>query len=127
MALPTFPSFDISADSGAPGPRWKQYIARFRNLVIALNITDKNRQKALLLHYGGDEVNDVFDTLTITEAGEDESPIDKAIDALSAYFKPKQNVAYEEYQFRDSETIMAYYTRLKHLAQNANLQTSTEK
>ena len=79
------------------------------------------------MHYGGDEVNDVFDTLTITEAGEDESPIDKAIDALSAYFQPKQNVAYEEYQFRDSETIMAYYTRLKHLAQNANLQTSTEK
>lgn len=124
MALPTFPSFDISPDSGAP---WKKYIARFLNLVIALNITDKNRQKALLLHYGGDEVNDIFDTLTITEAGEDESPIDKAIDALSAYFQPKQNVAYEEYQFRDSETIMAYYTRLKHLAQNANLQTSTEK
>ena len=74
------------------------------------------------MHYGGDEVNDIFDTLTITEAGEDESLGDKAIDALSAYFQPKQNVAYEEYQFRQakqdtSETIMAYYTRLKHLAQ----------
>ena len=74
-----------------------------------VNIDKNRRQKlALLLHYVGDEVNDIFDTLTITEAGEDESPIDKAIDALSAYFQPKQNVAYEEYQFRQAKQDTAW-------------------
>ena len=74
-----------------------------------VNIDKNRRQKlALLLHYVGDEVNDIFDTLTITEAGEDESLGDKAIDALSAYFQPKQNVAYEEYQFRQAKQDTAW-------------------
>ena len=32
-----------------------------------MNITDKKRQKALLLHYAGEEVHDVFTTLTLAE------------------------------------------------------------
>lgn len=96
-------------------------MTRFRNLVVALDIKDKSRQKALLLHYAGEEVNDIFDTLPDTEADEGENPLDKAIDALTAYFQPKQNVAYEEYQFRlakqvKDEALMTFYTRLKRLA-----------
>ena len=97
-ALPSFPTVDVSLESGAIGTRWKKYVTRFRNLVVVLNIKDKSRQKALLIHYAGEEVNDIFDTLPDTEEGE--GPLEKTIDALTAYFQPKQNVAYEEYQFR---------------------------
>ena len=50
------------------------------------------------------------------------NPLEKAIDALTSYFTPKKNVAYEEYLFRQAkqdpeEKIMAYYTCLKHLSQ----------
>ncbi|XP_028413864.1 uncharacterized protein K02A2.6-like [Dendronephthya gigantea] len=120
--LPSFPAFDITQDQGALGPRWKKYIARFRNLVVALNINDKKRQRALLLHYAGEHVNDIFDTLPDTTATDDENPFEKAVEALTAYFTPKKNVVYEEYQFRQAkqeqgEKFMAFYTRLKQLSQ----------
>ena len=115
-ALPQFPSFNPSPELGVPGTRWKKYVARFKNLIIALNITAKTRQTALLLHYAGEAVNDIFDTLPNTAAGEDEDPLQKAIDALTSYFQPKQNLVYEEYQFpqakQDSgKALMAFYTR----------------
>ena len=82
-ALPTFPSFDPNVDLGAPGVRFKKYISRFRNLLTATNITDPKRQKALLLHYAGAEVNDIFETLTISEPTEGETDLDVTIKALS--------------------------------------------
>ena len=123
--LPPFPAFDITQDQGALGLRWKKYIDRFRNLIVALNIADKKRQRALLLHYAGEDVNDIFETLANTTASGEENPLEKAIDALTAYFTPKKNVAYKEYQFRQAkqeqgEKIMAYYTRLKHLSQTCD-------
>ena len=119
--LPFFPSFDLKDEAGPPGPRWKKYISRFRNLIIALGITDKTRQRALLLHYAGEAVNDILDTLDDTEAEEGQDPLEKAILALTNYFEPKKNPAFEEYQFRQAtqnvgEPIASYFTRLKQLA-----------
>ena len=115
--LPFFPSFDLKDEAGTPGPRWKKYVSRFRNLIIALDITDKTRQRALLLHYAGEAVN----TLDDTEAEEGQDPLEKAILALTNYFEPKKNPAFEEYQFRQAtqnvgEPIASYFTRLKQLA-----------
>ena len=120
--LPPFPSFDLSTDHGALGTRWKKYVSRFRNLLVALNITNKKRQRAILLHYAGEEVNNIVDTLPDAEAEGDEDPLESLIIALTNHFTPKSNVAYEEYKFRQAkqesgEDIMTYYTRLKHLAQ----------
>ncbi|CAB3993644.1 Hypothetical predicted protein [Paramuricea clavata] len=120
-ALPTFPSFDPNADQGAPGVRFKKYIARFRNLIVATDIDDPKRQKALLLHYIGEEVNDIFETLTVSEPAEEETVLDVTIKALSEYFTPKQNPVFEEYKFRNAkqthdEALMTYYTRLKQLS-----------
>ena len=119
--LPPFPSFDPNPELGAPGTRWKKYVARFKNLIIALDITDTARQKALLLHFAGEEVSDILDILPEATADKDEDPLEKAIDALTDYFQPKQNLAYEEYQFRQAkqgndEAFMAFYTRLRQLA-----------
>ena len=120
--LPSFPSFDLSQNQGTLGTRWKKYIARFRNLIVALNVTNKKRQQALLLHYAGEEVNDIVETLPDAVAGADEDPLEKTITALTNHFTPKTNVAYEEYKFRQAkqdpgEDLMTYYTRLKHLSQ----------
>ena len=118
--LPFFPTFTLD-DAGPPGPRWKKYISRFKNLIIALDVKDKARQRALLLHYAGEDVNDIFETLPETDAGEEEDPLEKAINALTTYFEPKKNIAFEEYQFRQTkqnigEPIMTYHTRLQQLA-----------
>ena len=120
--LPPFPPFDITQDQGALGHCWKKYITRFRNQLAAINVQEEKRQKALLFHYAGEDVNDIFDTLPNTTVTSDENPVEKAIDALLSYFTPKKNVAYEEYLFRQAkqdpeENITAYYTNLEHLSE----------
>ena len=52
---------------------------------------------------------------------DDRKDVKRTLDALERYFKPKVNVVYKRYMFRDSkqksgESIDAYVTRLKGLA-----------
>ena len=54
--------------------RWKRWTTRFERLLEAINVVEKNsdsadqktatdkRRLALLLHYAGSEVEDVFET-----------------------------------------------------------------
>ena len=68
-----------------------------------MNVTNKKRQRALLLHYAGKATNEIFDTLPNTIAGEGEDPFDKAVEALTNYFTPRQNREYEIYVFRQAK------------------------
>ena len=52
-----------------------------------MNVTNKKRQRALLLHYAGEATNEIFDTLPNTTAGEGEDPFNKAVEAR-ATLKP---------------------------------------
>ena len=77
---------------------------------------DKERRRYLLLHYAGEEVNEIFETLPNT--GND---YDTAVTKLTEYFWPKKNTEFEVYKFRQAkqeawETIDTYYTRLRQLS-----------
>jgi len=98
-ALPNFPPFDADPTAGDIVVRWDKWVRRFRNLLTAINVTDDERHKALLLHYAGEQVCDIFDTLTMDAPGEGETVTDKAIAALTAHFAPKRNAEYEIYKF----------------------------
>jgi hypothetical protein len=68
-------------------------------------------------------VNEIFETLPNTEAGEDEDPFEKAATALTNYFTPKKNREYEVYMFRmakqeNAENISEFHTPLQQLAIN---------
>ena len=69
---------------------------------MALNVTKKKRQQAILLHYSGEEVIDIVDTLHDAVAGPDDDPQEKTKTALTKHFTRKVNVAYEEYKFRQA-------------------------
>ena len=99
FSLPTFPPFDVHAD-GNTGHRWKKWLGRFERLLVAMNITDKKQQRAMLLHFAGPAVDEIFDTLSDTDEAKD---YDKAIEALNAYFIPHVNTAFEEYNFRQAK------------------------
>jgi len=60
MPLEPFPTFDVSNETSL-GPRWKKYLVRFNNLMVAQDISDSVRKRALLLHYVGEDANDIFD------------------------------------------------------------------
>ena len=65
---PQFPEFDVS-ETSTQAARWKKWLSRLQNLLVAMNVTDKTRQRALLLHYAGEATNEIFDTLPNTTAG----------------------------------------------------------
>ena len=86
-----------------------------------MNLTNKARQWALLLHYASAATNEIFDMLPDTTPGDHEDLFEIAMQALTNYFTPRQNREYEIYVFRqakqeNNETISAFHTRLRQLA-----------
>ena len=107
-SLPEYPPFDINCDQTSLSQRWKKWVSRFINLLLAMDISDAKRMKALL-HYAGQDVHDVFDTLpkvdteTLPAKSSSEGSTttlepDEYLEAktkLDNYFNPKLNVEYE--------------------------------
>ena len=117
VSLPTFPPFQVHLD-GNVGPRWKKWLARFENLIVGMGNEDAKQKRALLLHYSGPEVDEIFDTLEDT--GEDKD-YTKAVEKLTAHFNPQVNTTYEVYNFRkaqqnEGESFDNFHTRLRTLA-----------
>ena len=44
----------------------EKYVKRLENLFVGFNIANDSQKRALLLHYSGEEVNKIFDTLPDT-------------------------------------------------------------
>ena len=96
--LPQFKKFDIHEEPTALGMKWKLWISELENLFLALGITDKKWQRALLLYYAGPDVHSIYQTLISPEETDLEYGVAKK--KLSDYFEPKVNVTYEIYNFR---------------------------
>ena len=69
--LPEFPVFDPEVDETSVGIRWTKWVQRLENLLVALDITNNERKQAVMLHYAGTKVSDIFSTLILPEAGDD--------------------------------------------------------
>ena len=97
LILPPFPPFNVEDDPTATGQRWTKWKKRFENFLLAMNIEDDTRKRALLLHYIGSSAFDIFETLSDTG---DEKDYKAAMDRLTEHFTPQRNVDYETYLFR---------------------------
>lgn len=123
-ALPVFERFTVFSDEQTCGLRWKRWLAKLNNLLLAMDVTDDKRKKALLLHYAGDECVDIYEAMTDAQKGigatRDGASIEyeTASNSFTAYFTPKKNTNFEVLKFRDlkqhnSESIDAFHTRLR--------------
>ena len=65
--------------------------------MVGLDINDNARKRALLLHYAGEEVYDVFGTLP--NRGDNDA-YDEAKAALNKHFIPKRNTEHDVMEFR---------------------------
>ena len=100
-SLPTYPPFDCEADGKAV--RWNKWTVRLDNLFTAYDITDNTRKKALLLTYGGDDLNDLVDTIpeeNLTPAI-GENVYDKLVKAVKDVLNPSTNTEFQKYCFRN--------------------------
>ena len=110
-AIPQFELFDIHAND-AIAQRQRKWIKWLENLFVAAAISDKKRQRALLLYFAREEVSEIFDTLPDT--GED---FETAKTKLNMYFDLKKNVEFEIFTFRQAkqnpgETMDSHHSRL---------------
>ena len=113
--MPDLPRFDGHSDPSSLGIRWEKWLKRFEGAMIGFNITSPKRKRALLFHYGGEELSNIFETLEDTG---DEKDYERAKAKLTAHFGPKSNPIYETLLFRelkqeDGETIDQFCTRLR--------------
>nr|CAH0108459.1 unnamed protein product [Daphnia galeata] len=132
-SLPSFPPFDVEEDQSSLGPRWSKWVNRFDNFLTALNITDDARRKALILHYSGERVFEIFETLdsnarvvtpaTTTTAAVNQTCYEAARRALNDHLTPRVNTDFETFTFRqskqlDGESFEMFHTRLQQSAKN---------
>ena len=116
--IPSISTFDetVGEDKTAIGATWDEWLERFENYMGALAITNDGRLRKMLLHLVGPRTFKEFQTLT--ETG---TTFDEAKAKLTAHFKPKVVVEYEESVFRNmtqkkGEKIDSYHVRLRQQA-----------
>lgn len=122
-SLPVFEKFQVNGDTTSTGHRWTKYMKKLENLFVAMNTDNRKRKKALLLHYAGDEVFEIYGTLPNTG---DENGYEETKKALTDYFKPRVNTEFEVFEFRqmkqlESETVDEFSACLR---QNPSTVTS---
>ncbi|XP_060552185.1 uncharacterized protein LOC132713564 [Ruditapes philippinarum] len=126
--IPPFPSFDIEADKSSAAHRWNKWVGRLENLLVGLNITNDGRKRALLLHYAGERVYDIYDA----EKGDTGTNYDETKKVITDYFAPKVNKQMEIYKFRackqsESQSLDEYVTELRMLAKNCEFADTEEE
>ena len=109
--------FNSHSDPSSLVVRWKDWVKRFNRCMVGFDIKAKARKRALLLYLAGPKVKTIFATLS--DMGNDDD-YDKAVEKLTEYFAPKQNVLYGRHVFRIAkqrvdESIDQFHTRLRHL------------
>ena len=116
---PSYPSFDV--DEEGVGVRWTKWVQRLqRNVFAGYGIRNSGQKKALLLCLAGDAVNDIYDSLPISQQ-DPPATFEQTVDALTEHFNPRQNREYHRYVFRQatqeaSESASAFYARLRALS-----------
>lgn len=114
------PPYTITGPSS--GNRWDRWLKSFDLFVMASGITNEPQKKALLLHYAGVDVQDIF--YAFSQETQDKGFADTK-KALTDHFEPKKNTTFERHIFRQAtqqadETISTFVTRLKTIARGCN-------
>lgn len=93
--------FDCTDHPTSVGPRLRRWKRSFEFFLEAKGITRDAQKQALLLHCTGQDVQDIFVTLSDPgPAPEEETQYAKAMRLLDAHFLPQVNIPFERHQFR---------------------------
>ena len=128
MALPQYTPTPFDCRSDGKISRWTKWIGRLKNIFIAHNITQDIRQKAMLLMYAGDELNDIVESLPNEELipAQGQKHFDKLVEAVENHFRPQENIEYQRYIFRKlkqtTSDVEDFFNALKNLAPSCRFQ-----
>lgn len=113
---------------GSCAENWKRFIQEFEIYLISSEKEGKRDEVkvALLLHCGGRELLDIYNTLPVSE--EEKNDYKKLVTSLNLHFEPKKYTTYERYLFntrtqQPGESIDSFVTDLRKQAKNCNYGT----
>ena len=119
MENPQFEKFIIDEEITSASNRWPNYINRFKNMLMAYGIIDEGKKKALLLHLGGEQLFEIYNSFPSSET--QAADFNKMIELFTNYFAPTKNIQYQVHIFRQikqktNEPIDRFHGRLRQLA-----------
>lgn len=126
-------SFNPNEDQNGIYPRWERWLRGFELFVESKSIADSKRKKAMLLHYGGLDLQDVFFAIPgADELADGEDAYTKTKEELTKFFKPKLNTTFERHIFRgmtqkEGESVGQYVTRLRQQAKHCSFASEDDE
>ena len=127
MELTTPAKFDVYDEPNNVAHRWERYVKSVKIYLAAKGINAAQRQRAILLHCAGSDVQDMAEN-NITDTGTDFTTL---VGKLTEYFAAQNNIVFERYQFRlrtqlEGERVDSWYTRLRIEAQMCEYEGQTD-
>jgi len=145
----TVEPFEANGDQSTISTRWAEWIADFDIFLSAAAITDDQRKRDCLLHYGGKGLRKVYRKLNVVAdpgraaipaannepevpAVPAETQYNAAKRALTAHFNPRINVTYNRHIFKSAsqtseEKLDDFHTRLVGLSDGCNFHSVEEE
>lgn len=131
----SYEPFDPVNNIATRGARWKTWINRFENFLIACDITNDERKLATLLYCVGEETYKIYTLIPEPSNPHPETPLTKYESAklkLNNKFITSTNSELERLKFRQAkleieESIEEFHNRLANLSTNCNFGNSEEE
>ena len=96
--------FDCKGNPTRVGPRWRGWKRPFEFFLEAKGVKKDFQRKALLFHCAGQDVQDIFDTLTDPgPVPEHDSEYAKVMRSLDTHFAHQVNILFQRHQFRQAK------------------------
>ena len=119
-------SFEPIGEPSVIAAKWERWKKSFQFYIAALGNVADARKKALLLHCGGQEIQDIFELFDFDgDVTQETCTFVQAIAKFDAHFAIHRNDTFERNVFRqmsqhDGESIAQYVTRLRQQAKFCN-------
>lgn len=133
MMLTGLEQFDCNSELSSLGTRWEKWRRALEIYLIAASITQPIKKRAILLHFGGLSLQEVYYNLpgAHVDEADDIDVFEVALEKLNQYFFPKQSKIYERHLFRlikqdEGERFESFLLRLRNQAEKCGFTDKNE-
>ncbi|XP_073959776.1 uncharacterized protein [Choristoneura fumiferana] len=102
MSALALEKFECEGDPTSLVGRWERWKRALQIYLLAASIDNSEKKKACLLHFGGQELQEIYFNIPDGSSSQEETTdvFKTAIEKLDSYFAPKQSKVYERHVFR---------------------------
>ena len=90
--LQRVPPFDAVSDPINACNAWKRWVSRYEQYLVAADIKDDKRKKALLIYLAWEPIADIVNTIP-----DNKDWYETALEKLTVHFEPQKNLLHETY------------------------------